>query len=194
MRYKFTVLFAAAYLAIALVASSNLRADSLYDSTTYRALAEDHRAYKVGDSITVLIYESASATSRADSNAGRTSKLDVSATDLHNIVGGNVRSENSFQGGGEERRSGEVIARVSVTVVSLEDNGELRVKGDQRIALNSETQRISVQGRLRPEDISADNTVLSSRLAEAQIDFKGRGLLSSRQKPGLLVRFFQWLL
>jgi flagellar L-ring protein precursor FlgH len=148
----------------------------------------------VGDSLTVLIYESATATSRADTSASRTSKLDVSATDLHNTVGGKVSTDNDFEGGGAERRSGEVIARVSVTVVEIAPNGDLRVKGDQRIALNSETQRISVEGRLRPQDISAENTVLSSRLADAQIELKGRGLLSSRQKPGWLVRFFQWLL
>ena len=169
-------------------------AESLYDPATYRELAADHRARHVGDNITVLIYETATATSRADSSASRSSKLDMSATDLHNTIGGNVSLDNDFQGGGQERRTGEVIARVSVSVVGIAENGDLQVKGEQRIALNSETQRISVEGRLRPQDIATDNTVLSSRLSDARIEFKGRGLLSSRQKPGLLVRFFQWLL
>jgi flagellar L-ring protein precursor FlgH len=177
-----------------LVLVHTARAESLYSPETYRDLAADHRARKVGDNITVLIYESATATSRADSSASRSSKLEGSATDLHNTIGGNVAIDNDFQGGGQERRTGEVIARVSVTVVDIADNGELRVKGEQRIALNSESQRIFVEGRLRPQDIGPDNTVLSSRLSDAHIEFKGRGLLSSRQKPGLLLRFFQWLL
>jgi flagellar L-ring protein FlgH len=168
-------------------------AETLYNADTFRDLAADHRAHRIGDNITVLIYESASATSRADSTANRSSRVEATATDLHNTVGGNFGIDNTFQGGGQERRSGEVIARVSVTVVDIADNGDLRVKGMQKIALNSETQRISVEGRLRPQDIGPDNTVLSSRLSDANIEFKGRGMLSSRQKPGLLVRFFQWL-
>lgn len=169
------------------------QAESLYDPENFRELAADHRAHRVGDNITILIYESATATSRADSTANRSSRVDLSATDLDETVGGSFSTDNTFQGGGQERRSGEVVARVSVSVVAIADNGELSVKGAQKIALNNETQQISVAGRLRPQDISPDNTVLSSRLSDANIEFKGRGMLSSRQKPGLIVRFFQWL-
>lgn len=168
-------------------------AQSLYEPTSYQPLATDARANAVGDALTVLIYESATATSRANTSADRSSTIDLRATDLDETVGAAFSSNNEFEGGGVERRSGEVIARVSVTIREVLDNGDFRVEGAQHISLNNESQSISVVGRLRREDIFADNTVLSSRLSDAKIEFKGRGLLSSREKPGLLIRFFQWL-
>jgi flagellar L-ring protein FlgH len=176
------------------VLSAGACAQSLYEPEAYRPLAVDHRARQLGDTVTVLIYEAASATSSANSAANRSSKIDLSATDLHNTIGGNFSSDNTFQGGGVERRTGEVVARVSVTVTEILPNGDLRVRGEQQIRLNTESQHIRIEGRLRPEDIDSDNTVLSSRLADARIDFKGRGLLSSRERPGWLMRFFQWIL
>lgn len=177
-----------------LLLCGSVAAESLYDPATYRSLATDHRAFRAGDSLTVLIYESASATSKANSTANRSSKLDVRVSDLVDVAGGQFNADNEFEGGGVERRSGEILARVSVSVVEVLENGELRVAGEQHIALNSESQHIKVEGRVRPIDIAYDNTVLSIRLADAKIDFKGNGLLSSRQRPGFLIRFFQWIL
>lgn len=165
----------------------------LYDAAAFRPLAADHRAYRVGDTLTILVHESAAATSRAATETSRSANVDVSVTDLHSVGGGQYSSDNTFDGEGVERRSGELLARVTVTVTDVLPNGDLRVQGEQQIALNTETQRISVEGRLRPQDIESDNTAASSRLADAHIDFKGKGLLSSRQKPGLLGRLFHWL-
>lgn len=169
-------------------------AQSLYEPARFQPLATDARAHRVGDTLTVLIYESATATSRANTTAERSSTLDARAGDLDQTVGAHYSSNNEFEGGGVERRSGEVIARVSVTVREVLENGDFRVAGAQQISLNNESQNISVAGRLRRQDILADNSVLSSRLSDAKIEFKGRGMLSSREKPGILIRFFQWLL
>jgi len=167
---------------------------SLYDGTSYRSLSTDLRAHEVGDTLTVLILESATATSRASTSANRSSAIDVSASNLKDApVGGNFSSQNDFTGGGEERRSGALVAQITVTVRDVLPNGDLLVTGDQKIALNSESQRIHVQGRVRPQDVLSDNTVLSSRMADATIEFQGRGLLSAREKPGLIARFFHWL-
>ena len=176
-----------------LLAGSVASADSLYDAATYRPLATDHRAYRKGDILTLLIFESASATTSANSSANRKSKVDVRVANLASARAGSFNSDNQFDGGGTEQRTGEVLARVSVTVTDVLANGDLYVKGEQNIALNSESQRIKIEGRVRQQDVETDNTVLSSRLADAKIDFKGHGLLSSRERPGLLIRFFQWL-
>lgn len=184
-----------AYAALVICGAAGIvHGQSLYDPATYKPLATDLRAARVGDSLTILIYESATATSRADTSADRKSTFDARASDLDEVVGGRYASSNEFDGGGVERRSGEVVARVSVTVREVMDNGDLFVQGTQQIALNNESQHITVAGRLRPQDILADNTVLSSRLSDAKIEFKGRGLLTAREKPGLLARFFHWLL
>lgn len=181
-------------LLIGLLASAAVSAESFYDPATYRALASDHRAHRPGDLLTVLIFESATASTRANSTTSRKSKLEARVANLSSARGGSLSSDNEFDGGGIERRSGEVVARVSVRVLDVLENGELHVKGEQLIALNSESQRITVEGRVRQEDIGTDNTVVSSRLADAKISFKGRGLLSARQRPGIIVRFLHWLL
>ncbi|MDH5730105.1 MAG: flagellar basal body L-ring protein FlgH, partial [Gammaproteobacteria bacterium] len=72
-------------------------------------------------------------------------------------------------------------------------NGELIVEGEQYIDFNNDTQKISVYGRVRPQDIASDNTILSSRMADAEIEFSGEGLISSRGKPGIITRIFNWL-
>jgi flagellar L-ring protein precursor FlgH len=176
-----------------LLAGAAAAADSLYDPATFRSLVTDRRAYRAGDVLTLLIYESATATTTTNSAANRKSKIEARAANLESAVGGSLNTDNQFEGGGVEKRTGQVIARVSVAVTDVLANGDLRVEGDQTIALNSESQRISVEGRVRPDDIASDNTVVSTRLADAKIEFKGHGLLSSKQHPGLVTRFFHWL-
>jgi flagellar L-ring protein precursor FlgH len=180
-------------LVLLLAGSGFAFSDSLYDVATYRPLATDRRAYREGDVLTLLIFESATATTSAKTSINRNSKLSGRAANLESAVGGSLDIQNEFDGGGVEKRTGEVVARVSVSVSDVLPNGDLRVKGDQTIELNRESQRISVEGRVRPEDIASDNTVLSTRLAEARIELKGKGLLSSKERPGMLTRFFHWL-
>lgn len=166
---------------------------SLYSEETYQALVEDHRARFLGDTLTVLVHEAASATSKADTDTEKNSRISVRASDIHNTVGGDFRGASEFDGGGVERRSGEVIGKISTTVEAILPNGELFVRGQQVISLNNETQTIFVEGRVRPEDISVDNTILSTRLADSNIKFQGDGLLSRKETPGLISRALEWL-
>lgn len=166
---------------------------SLYSEGTYQPLIEDHRARFLGDTLTILIYEAASATSKADTDTEKNSEISIRASDTHNTVGGDFSGSSAFDGGGVERRSGEVIGKISATVEAILPNGDLFVQGEQVISLNNESQLIFVEGRVRPEDISTDNTVLSTRLAESNIRFQGDGLLSRKETPGLISRALEWL-
>lgn len=167
--------------------------NSLYDADRYRPFITDQRAAHVGDSLVVLVYESAAATNQTNVKVNKDSSIDLSATDRHNTVGAGFSAASDGEGGGIERRSGEVIARVSATIQSINANGEYLISGKQRISLNNESQIISVSGRVRPQDIDAGNAVISARIADANIEFIGQGLLSSREKPGMVSRFFNWL-
>jgi flagellar L-ring protein precursor FlgH len=179
-------------LACAVFASSALKAESLYDETAYQALVSDHRAKKIGDSVVVLVYESATAINETDTKRNKSSSLNLSATDNHNSIGGKLSNNSDEEGGGVERRSGQVVARVSASVIDVLPSGELLIRGKQYISLNSESQTIRVEGRIRPKDIDTNNTVISTRIADAKIDFVGQGLLSAREKPGILTRIFNW--
>jgi flagellar L-ring protein precursor FlgH len=104
-----------------------------------------------------------------------------------------LNTANDANGGGVEKRSGEVLARVSATVMDITPIGEYVIQGKQQIALNNESQIITVEGRVRPQDIDTNNAVLSTRIADAKIEFIGHGLLSSREEPGIFTRIFNWL-
>lgn len=166
---------------------------SLYREQDYEALVTDNRAKKIGDSLVVLVYESATATNRANTSVNKSTNVDVAAGDGYNRVGGTLNTSNDADGGGVERRSGEVLARVSATIVDIASTGEYVIQGKQHIALNNESQVITVEGRVRPRDIDTNNAVLSTRLADAKIEFIGQGLLSSRQQPGIFTRIINWL-
>jgi flagellar L-ring protein precursor FlgH len=168
-------------------------ASSLYHPQSFRALVTDHRAAKVGDSLVVLVYESATATNQAATTVNKKSSISLGASDNHNSVGGKFNTASDADGGGVEKRSGELLARVSATVVGIDANGDLRIEGRQHISLNNENQTITVSGSVRPADIDTSNAVLSTHIADADIRFIGQGLLSSREKPGFITRFFNWL-
>jgi flagellar L-ring protein FlgH len=166
---------------------------SLYRAQEFQALVTDNRAKRIGDSLVVLVYESATATNRANTTVNKSTNIDVGASDGYNRVGGSLDTSNDADGGGVERRSGEVLARVSATVVDIAPSGEYLIQGRQHIALNNESQVITVEGRVRPQDIDTNNAVLSTRISDARIEFIGQGLLSSRQQPGIFTRIFNWL-
>lgn len=181
-------------LALAAVAPhAGAQQSGLYRAQTFQALIADHRARRIGDSVVVLVYESASATNATDIKVNKSSDLSLSASDGHSPIADKLSAASNGAGGGVETRSGQVLARVSANVVGINDNGEYLIQGRQRIALNNESQVITVSGRVRPQDIDTDNTVLSTRIADAEIEFIGQGLLSAREKPGLLARLFNWL-
>src|SRR5262249_38296810 len=100
--------------------------------------------------------------------------------------GGGLHSD--FTGGGQIQRTGQLLARLAVVVDSIDANGNLSIHGEQDIRVNNEHQRIALTGVVRSEDIAPDNTVQSSRVAQAKIEFKGDGVLARRQRPGLISR------
>lgn len=158
------------------------------NSFTQRSLFADRKAHRLGDMLTVLITESAAANATAQT----TTKKDDSASaflstpESERRWGGGLRSD--FSGGGQIQRTGQLLARLAVVVDSIDANGNLGIRGEQDIRVNNEHQRIALTGVIRSEDIAPDNTVQSSRVSQAKIEFKGDGVLARRQKPGLISR------
>lgn len=182
------------YIALALVClSAAAVAEDLYSRESYDALAADHRALRAGDNLTVVVTEITSSTTDARTTADKDGTVSGSAT-LHNRQqqGAFNLSEN-FNGGGTIERSGKLLARLTVVVQSVDPGGNLRVKGEQNIVVNGDKQKLIVEGRVRQQDVGADNTVLSSRLSEARISYTGDGVLSEKQRQGLLTRILSWL-
>ncbi|MDV3434211.1 MULTISPECIES: flagellar basal body L-ring protein FlgH [Stenotrophomonas] len=184
---------AAATLLGALLATQAAQAQSLVEPERYRALAADHRAYRLGDVITVYVAEATRAKSQAATDAS--SRLDLGAglrspsTDFNADVG--LSGSNS--GGAQTTRVGELRTQVSVQVVALEPDGSLRIEGAQTLTVNGENQRIRLKGLVRPQDVSAQNTVWSNRIANAELELDGVGIVSESQRQSVIYRFFKWL-
>lgn len=167
-------------------------AESLYQETSYRGLADDAKARHVGDSLTVVVIENSSAQTKNKTDTNEDSELSLSATNGSNSEGATLGTGSNYKSGGEVNRSGKLLARVTVTVHEVLPTGELRIKGEQTIRINDEIQSITLTGNIRPVDIDNENNVLSTRIANARIMYKGRGYTSD-DTPGLLTSFFRFV-
>lgn len=166
---------------------------SLIDPDQYRGVAADRKAYRVGDTLTVVVMESAQAQSNAATNVANDSGVDVTAKDPSASRGLGLNVSGNADGTGKTSRQGQLQAALSVRVISVEPNNLLHVKGEQTITINGEAQKITVDGMVRTEDIAQNDTILSSRLSDAKIEFTGDGVVSESQKTGVIYRFFHWL-
>lgn len=167
--------------------------ESLIDPGHYRGLAADRRAYRVGDVLTVYVLEATRAKSQAATDAS--SDLDLRAGlvspstdfDARMGLGGGNRA------GAQTTRVGELRTQISAQVVAVTIDGGLQIEGLQTLKVNGEQQQIRIRGLVRPEDIAADNTVLSHRIANADLELVGVGVVSSSQRQSLIYRLFKWL-
>lgn len=184
-----TVLLVSALAGLSGVAA----AGTMYSDQQYVSLASDPRASNVGQTLTVLIYEQASSSTSAERGTSKSAGIEGTVKGNINLNTGSIDVAGKGEGSGTISRTGRLMASVSVTVNEVLANGELLVSGEQLIEFNEENQHIKIEGRIRPEDISADNTVISTRLADSKITYVGDGLLGQQQKPGIITRFINWL-
>jgi flagellar L-ring protein FlgH len=167
---------------------------SLLDERTYHSLVAETKASRVGDVLTVVVQEAASATSTVDLRAQRSFKVAAQmATSRTEPYSASAGTDTASDGAGRTERSGRLLAQLSVRVTDVKANGDLVVSGQQRLQINGEQQLITLSGVVRPRDISDGNTVLSSRIADAKIQFDGKGFVAKQSKPGWLARFFALL-
>jgi len=102
-------------------------------------------------------------------------------------------SARQSDGEAETTRRGSLTASITVRVDAVDSTGNLYVRGDKVVSVNREQEHILLTGLVRPEDIASDNSVLSSRLADARIDYYGRGVVGDKQNVPLVHRLFDWL-
>jgi|GEM_PF-365292 len=163
---------------------------SLYSDAQFEALTGDKRRFRVGEILTVLVHESASATSTADTGAARESDVGLGVTVPRWSKSAGIVANNDFSGTGRTQRAGRVLAQITVLVHEVLPNGDLRVAGEQLLEINGEKQTIRAEGRVRPRDVNEHNVVLSNRLAEARLALVGDGVIADQQRP----RWWQRLL
>lgn len=164
-------------------------------------LTEDGKARRIGDIVTIIITETASASKQAKTATGRSSAMSAGIpnfmgaeqaailtsnfTDLSNLIKANASSK--FDGSGSTSRTETLNATISAKVIDLLPNSNLRIEGRRNVKVNNEDQIVTVVGTIRQRDVSADNTISSAYIADAQITYTGEGIISDRQKPGWLM-------
>ena len=182
-----------AFAVLILCGAPGVHAENLYQPTEFRSLVSDKKAYRVGDNLTVLVYENASATATAGTSSDKSVGVNYNVLSTNTDKSGALALGDEAQGKGKIQRTGKLLAQITVTVKSIEPSGLLAVSGEQLIAVNDETQEIKLEGKVRTSDIGENNTVISSRLSDAKISYIGEGILGDRQRPGLITRILNWL-
>jgi flagellar L-ring protein precursor FlgH len=169
-------------------------ATSLYDEASFRPLTGDRKAYRVGDVLTVQVFENSSATATADTGTRRKNTVNAELTHGARRAGEvGLGVNGDFDGGGSTQRSNRVLITLTVTVQEVLPNGDLRIGGEQLLQINREEQRVRLEGRVRAQDISDGNVVLSTRLADARITYLGEGEVSERQQRAWWRKLLDWV-
>lgn len=161
-------------------------------------LFADQRARLAGDILTINVVEDADANHGARTELSRDSGVDLSITSflgLIKLLGNNLddklvagSTKSDFLGRGDTSRTDHMRATVPAMVKQVLANGNLFIEGHRVILVNDEEHHFYVSGVIRPVDILDDNSIDSSRIADAEIEFTGRGVISEKQSPGWLTR------
>jgi flagellar L-ring protein precursor FlgH len=166
------------------------------------SLFSDHKAWRVGDIVTISIVESSSATENASTKTSRDSSLEGGVTtflgyenqlmqrfkNFNSAEMFDANLSNEFEGSGKTVRSGSLKASITARIIEELPNGNFVIEGRREVEVNHETQYIVISGIVRPEDISPDNVVLSTFISDARIVYSGRGVVDDVQHPGWFTR------
>lgn len=196
----------AAGLAGLLLAAVSAPAGSLWPAANDRGMVSDRRASRAGDILTVVVAEMANASSAQTKSANRDSSLEdaisqfvfSAATSGRLTSGGELPAssatgKSSYSGGGQVNNSQSLTARAAVLVTDVLPNGNLVIEGARMVTFSGETQYVVLHGLVRPEDVSSGNTVLSSNVADARVEFLSEGNLTDAQKRGWLSKLYEKL-
>jgi flagellar L-ring protein precursor FlgH len=172
-------------------------ANSLWQQGS-RSFFKDQRATRVGDILTVVvkISDKAALNNSTSSTRSNNESLDAGSyfgledkigtilpgdPNLPNLV--DYESNRKISGGGTIGRKEDIETRIAAIITQVLPNGNLALKGTQQVRVNHELREVAIEGVIRPEDISSDNTIQSEQIAEARISYGGRGTISYANQP-----------
>jgi flagellar L-ring protein precursor FlgH len=172
---------------------------SIYNSATSMNLYGDGRAHRIGDILTVSLQESTSSQKSATTELDKSSSVTLTQP---TVLGDNVSilgkplslsasgPTTAFDGEGTSDMSNNLTGNITVTVHDVYPNGVLLVKGEKWLTLNQGDEYIRISGLIRPQDISSDNTVPSTKIADARIAYSGTGVVNDTNVIGWMSKFF----
>jgi len=167
-------------------------------NNSFASLFSDEKANRIGDAITIVVVESSQASNDARTAASRDSEIGANLAgsfDGTPLPTGTLElgTSNDFDGRGATSSSGSFNTKISATIDSVLENGNMHIIGKRKISINGEEQLLFISGIVRSTDIQADNSVLSYNISEAEIVLEGSGMIERVQSPGWITAFFHWL-
>jgi flagellar L-ring protein FlgH len=178
----------------------------VYDGAIYKAgfgltLFKDTKARSVGDVITVILKERTNATKTASTNTTKEAEIAITAPTIFGrgvtygrggdaILNATIDAARDFTGEGDSTQSNSLTGEVSVTVAEVYVNGNMLIRGEKLLTLNQGSEHVRISGIIRPTDITPENTVLSTQVANAKIIYGGQGVLADANTKGWLQRIF----
>jgi len=171
---------------------------SLFNSASTSSLYDDYKPRGIGDIITVTLNEQTKAAKSSDADLSKNN--DASMDPLE--VGGqqlnigdynfsyNLSNDNNFSGSAAANQSNSISGSITVEVIEVLANGNLVIRGEKWLTLNTGDEYIRLSGTIRPDDIDYENTIASNRISNARIQYSGTGTQQDMQEPGFLARFF----
>ena len=184
--------------------AAGARADSLWPATgSPVGMFADRKAAAAGDILTIVVAESAAATSSQSTKSSRDASVDDALSRFIYAGFGTARhgqlpalsatGKSSYSGGGDISNTQTLSARAAVTVSDVLPNGNLVIEGVRVVRFSGETQYVVLHGLVRPDDIARDNSVISTNIAEARVEFYSEGALTDAQKRGWLAKVYEKL-
>lgn len=179
--------------------SGSIYQATLPSSYGYQPMFEDRRPRHIGDVLTIVLQENVSASKSSSINAGRNSAANLAVKAVPSFLDGalgrgkidaDISGGNDFKGSGGANAKNTFSGTITVTVQDVMINGNLKVVGEKQIAINQGTEFIRFSGVVNPRTISGNNTVISTHVADARIEYVGNGYIDEAQTMGWLQRLF----
>ncbi len=172
---------------------------AIYSPGYGMSLFRDVKAHQVGDVLTIELVENTNASKKATTSTAKDQSIALEGPQIGGgpvtyngraVLSASVKGSRGFDGEGSSTQSNSLSGSISVTVARVLPNGNLMVRGEKLMSLNQGDEFIRIAGIVRPSDVRPDNTVPSTKLANARISYGGRGSLSDANSMGWLARFF----
>ncbi len=168
---------------------------AIFQNDGYAPLTSGMRATRVGDVLTITLAERTNASKSNAANTDRAGNIGLTPPTTGTLSAispsdVNMSGNQSFKGKGNAAQSNALSGEITVTIAALYPNGTMMVRGEKLLTLNRGDERVQVSGIIRSADISTDNRVLSTRVADAHILYTGKGEVARASQQGWLQRFF----
>ncbi len=175
-----------------------ISAGSLFSTELAVNLYDDRRAYRVGDIITVTLNERTVSSKIAETTIDKDASVDIDESSilgrLVNFKGNslltNVDQQRGFEGAAETDQENRLQGSIAVTIIDVLPNGVLVIRGEKWMTLTNGQEFIRISGLIRPSDVESNNSIASTKIADARISYSGTGELADANRQGWMSRMF----